>query len=201
MERRRRIQVACIIALVLAFHLAAIWSLLATSRVIARRTGPGVFEIVLLAPTVSPQQKSPAHEPSHATPRRRASANRAPIEQPALPEEQSNAIHAPIDWADELTRAAKDATADGSAQAPKDFGFPHRPSAPAKAPQFDWDYAATHRVQPIAGGGLLINLNDRCVLVLFPLPFFACGVGTKAANGELLKHMGKPKEAEAGAVP
>jgi hypothetical protein len=201
MEKRRRTQAACITGLVFILHLAAIWLLLANSRVIARRTDSGGFEVVLIAATSLPERKSLEHEPSDALPHRRASANRAPIEHPAPPEEDSNAIHAPIDWASELSRAAKDATGDKPEQGAKDFGFPRRPPATAKAPQFEWDHAATHRVEKLASGGLIVNLNDRCVLVFFPFPFFACGVGIKQANGELLKHMGDSKEAEIGFVP
>jgi hypothetical protein len=36
---------------------------------------------------------------------------------------------------------------------------------------------------------LLINLNDHCVFVLLPLPFFGCGIGSKPANGDLFEHM------------
>jgi hypothetical protein len=201
MERRRRTHAACITGLVLVLHLAAIWLLLANSRVIARRTDSGGFEVVLIAPTTPPERKSLGHEPSDAIPHRRAFANRAPIEHAVPPAEDGNAIHAPIDWASELSRAAKDATEDKAEQRAKDFGFPRRSPATAKAPRFEWDHAATHRVEKLASGGLMVNLNDRCVLVFFPFPFFACGVGTKQANGELLKHMGDSKKAQPGFVP
>jgi hypothetical protein len=201
MERGRRSRIACIIGLVLALHLACIWSLLANSRAIARRTDSDGLQIVLIAPSAPPERKAPGLEPAHGTPNRRASANRAPQQQPMPPAAEGNAIHAPIDWAEELSRAASDATAEKSAQVLKDFGFPHRPSPPPKATQFDWDYAATHRVQAVEGGGLLVNLNDRCVLVFLPVPLFACGVGTKEANGELLRHMGDPPAAERNSTP
>jgi hypothetical protein len=95
-----------------------------------------------------------------------------------------------VDWNAELERAGKDNSLREPGLARRDFGFPHR-SAPAaaKPPDFGWDYAATHRVESLPGGGLLINLNDRCVLLLAPLPFAVCGIGTKPANGELFEHM------------
>jgi hypothetical protein len=194
MERRCRIHVAGIIALVIGLHLAALWFLLATSRVVMRRADSGSFEIVIIAP-VSP-------EPPHASQRRRAPAARAQNQQPAPPpsERQDEAIHAPIDWADELSRAAKDATRS-SAQAAKDFGFPHLPSGSAGASQFDWDYAATHRVERTPEGGLVVHLNDRCVLVFTPIPFPFCSIGTKKPNADLFNNMSKPSDAEPASVP
>ncbi len=75
------------------------------------------------------------------------------------------------------------------------------PAAPEKPPQFEWDYAATHRVEQVEGGGLLVHLNDQCVLVLFPLPFMGCGIGTKPANGDLFKNMNAPPRAQPGTAP
>jgi hypothetical protein len=204
-EGPRRIRIACIVALVFALHLTALWGLLTNSRFILKPMDSQGFEIVLIPRSLDLQQQAAAsetkrHESTQARLRRQPPSGGAP-NQPAPAEEESNAIHGPIDWANELGQTAKDATADKSAQTPKDFGFPHRPSAPAKAPQFEWDYAATHRVESIDGGGLLLHLDDRCVLVLFPLPLIGCGIGTKPANGELLKHMGDLKEGEPASVP
>jgi hypothetical protein len=204
MERRRRIHVAGIIALVVGLHLAALWFLLATSRLVRRRADSGSFEIVLIAPAAS--------EPPHTSQRRRAPAARAqnqqpapstapaPASAPAPAEQENNAIHAPIDWADELSRAAKDA-ARSATQAPKDFGFPHLPSGSANAPQFDWDYAATHRVERTPDGGLVLHLNDRCVLVFTPIPFPFCAIGTKKPDADLFKNMNKPADAQPASVP
>jgi hypothetical protein len=195
---RHRFRVACIVALVLGVHVAALWYLLATSRLIVRQSDTNGLEIVPIVrarnlPDLSaaPEQKLTGRRAGPAAPSHQP-AGSSFIQPPVQAEAQSNAIHPPVDWADELNQAAKNATADKSAQAPRDFGFPQLPSAPAKAPQFDWDYAATHRVEQIPEGGILINLNDRCVLILFPFPFMACRIGDMPANGELFKHMGDP---------
>jgi hypothetical protein len=207
MEKRRRIEVACIIALVLGFHLIVLWFLVATSPVLSRQTDSRGFEIVLIArPPPSPQRppsipaKQSVHQAQPAPAQRPASASRVPGP-PAPPEEQNNAIHAPIDWAAELKSAASNATAHDPAQTPKDFGFPHLPAAPAKAPQFAWDYAATHRVESIPEGGLLVHLDDNCVLVFFPFPFVGCGIGKKPANGELFKNMSPSATEGASTTP
>jgi hypothetical protein len=207
-ERRGRVQVACIVALIVALHLTIIWLLLATSRVLVSRSETQGLQIVFLArPPASPEQIGSAqqtpseHERHRVPPRREASESTLPARHTAPPEQESNAIQAPIDWAAELSQAAKGATADNAAQSPRDFGFPHLPVAIPKTPQFEWDYAATHRVERIPGGGLLVHLDDRCVLVFSPLPFIGCGIGTKAANGDLLKHMGGPAQADRGSTP
>jgi hypothetical protein len=196
MQKRHRIRVAGIIALVAGLHLIVLWLLLAASGIMTKRTDSGGLQIVLIVrPPVSPQEHAPSHEKSsgrvgqHATAQSSAAASREPNPP------------APIDWMAELESAAGNATADKSAQMPKDFGFPHLPSAPAKASQFGWDYAATHRVEAIPEGGLLVHLDDRCVLVLFPLPFIGCGIGEKEPNGDLFKSMGDSSDAQLGSAP
>jgi hypothetical protein len=207
-EKRGRVQVSSIIALIVALHLTVLWFLLATSRVMVRRSESQGLEIVFLArppasveQISSAQQKPSEHERHRMPPRREASESPLPTQRTARPEQESTAIQAPIDWAAELSQAVKAASADSAAQSPRDFGFPHLPRAKPKTPQFEWDYAATHRVEQIAGGGLLVNLSDRCVLVFFPLPLVGCGIGTKTANGDLLKHMSDPAEAGRGSAP
>lgn len=36
---------------------------------------------------------------------------------------------------------------------------------------------------------MLIHINDRCVLILFPLPFGACGIGKIPVRGDLFDHL------------
>jgi hypothetical protein len=194
MERRRRIQVTCTIALVLGLHLTVVWLILATSRVFSRRTESQSLEIVFIArPPTSSESNLSGPVLENATPRRPAAANPLPMPSAAPQADENNAIHPPTDWASELSRAARDAASDKLTQKPRDFGFPHPSSAPAaRASQFGWDYAATHRVESISGGGLLLHLNENCVLVLIPLPFVGCGIGEKTANGDLFEHMHDP---------
>jgi hypothetical protein len=70
------------------------------------------------------------------------------------------------------------------------------PDSKQKA-DFGWDYSRTHRVEAIEGGGILIHINERCVLVLFPLPFGGCGIGKIPARGDLLDHMHDEPQAAA----
>jgi hypothetical protein len=111
----------------------------------------------------------------------------------APPSEVGAAVQPHIDWAAELDRARRNSAAAGQSVHPREFGFPHASTAPvSKDPEFGWSYAATHRVEPLPGGGLLVNLNDNCVLVFAPLPLFVCAPGKKPANGDLFKHMRDP---------
>jgi hypothetical protein len=193
MELHRRKQVYCTIAVVLGLHLIVVWLLLATLRVVSRKSESQGLEIVFVArPPVLPENNFTRRALDNAAPRRRDAANPLPMPNAVPQEDENNAIHPPTDWANELSRAARDAASDELAQKPRDFGFPHPSSAPTKAPQFGWDYVATHRVETIPEGGLLLHLNENCVLVLFPLPFVGCGIGRKQANGELFEHLHDP---------
>ena len=58
-------------------------------------------------------------------------------------------------------------------------------------PEFHWDYARTHRIEPLKGGiGVAVNLNDHCALILFGLiPMAGCTVGKIPVRGDLFDHM------------
>lgn len=194
--------------MVIALHAIVGWLLVLTTRL---RTAPlqaRGFAIVFIAPSrvdspVATRPPAPQRNPQRAARRGRSpGGNGAPT---SLPEtgprtepgssprnatNQPGPSLPPIDWEEELARAAKHAGTEHTGPEPKDFGFPHAGAAPsAKTEQFGWDYAPTHRVESIPGGGLLVNLNDNCVLVFVPFPFVLCQPGKKPANGELFKHL------------
>jgi hypothetical protein len=152
------------------------------------------LEFVFIVPTVQPAASVPRYPLGRATgrvsQRRNAANTAAPL--PDLPDasDENNAIHPPTDWAAELSRAAREAAS--AKPNTRDFGFPHPAATPGKPAQFGWNYAATHRVESLPQGGLLVHVNDNCVLVLFPLPFVGCGIGKTKANGNLFEHMRDP---------
>ena len=193
MEKRRWARLSCTIAGVLGFHVALIWLFLATSREYSVRAQSQGLEFVRVSPPAVPQKATlKVRAPDEVIPQRRP----APSSEIAPPPiEGNNAIQPKPDWANELTRAATDMAAKELERKPKDFGFPHSSPAPReKPPQFGWDYAATHRVESIPEGGIVIHLNDNCVLLLFPLPLAGCGIGRRKANGDLFQHMHDPLE-------
>jgi hypothetical protein len=197
---RRRALLLGILALVIALHATIGWLFFATTRQLSiLRDVSQTLQIVFIKPPVA-QRKSGASEPlqthrsgaAHAATDMRSLA--APSPPPAAPDD--HVTRARIDWADELSRAAAGAVPAAPIQTPKDFGFPHAPTPqPPTTEHFGWDHTHTHRVESIAGGGLLINLNDNCVLVLNPLPFASCAPGKRKANGDLFKHMHDPSAA------
>jgi hypothetical protein len=88
------------------------------------------------------------------------------------------------------TVGCENAVAKELAKKKHDNDFAHIfPAQPRKPPQFAWNYAATHRVETLPQGGILIHINDNCALLIFPLPFVGCGIGKLPANGNLFEHL------------
>jgi hypothetical protein len=201
--RRPRARIFFAIALVLGLHLTILWMLLATSRRITRRMEPQSLEMVFIARPPAPPENNMAGRVLNNTDQWRRTAPKPSLMPPTVPQvDESNAIHPPIDWGSELERSARNSTSEGSSQKKRDFGFPHTPPAGSdKGPEFGWDYTATHRIESLPEGGLLLHLNDNCVLVLFPLPFGGCSIGTRKPNGDLFKNMNDPPPASPSIVP
>ena len=84
--------------------------------------------------------------------------------------------------------------------APHDFSGVKPGSTDDAKPQFGWDHAATHRIERLPDGPLMVNINDRCAIVIFIIPFVGCTIGKIPVNGRLFDHMkdapvlGQPKE-------
>jgi len=194
-DNQRRARQLSIIAAVAALHIAAVWVLLSATQPIVMRLLPQSLQLVFIAPTIrapeSPSRKRPPRPPRSLQPNPGPST---PVEPHPTPQgDVAKPNHPPIDWAGELDRAVRDAAAAEASRKPLDFGFPQAFTAPSsKSPEFGWSYAPTHRVESMPGGGLLINLNDNCVIVISPLPFVVCALGKKTANGDLFKHMHDP---------
>ncbi|MDP9084925.1 MAG: hypothetical protein M3N50_14365 [Pseudomonadota bacterium] len=186
-----------VFALVAALHIAVGWLLLeATGRVTIRVASSGL-QLTYITPDVP---KNVPTAPAPARPSRapvRGSPVTSPLKQPRLlaqpdaappPAEENNAIHPPIDWANELTQAARDAAAGASAPQSRVFGAHAATTAPVKPPQFGWSHTRTHRMET-GPGGTTIHLGDHCVITFTPLPSSVCTPGKKGANGDLFKHM------------
>jgi hypothetical protein len=194
---QRRAQQLSIIAVVAALHIAACWLLLATTHPLTVPTISQRLQLVFILPPIVPPESN-ARPPTSTRRYQRSSphgtAAPPPAAQPntAPSSDEPGAIHPPIDWAAELDRAARNSVPAEPSREPRNFGFPHASTPPPKSPEFAWSHARTHRVESIPGGGLLINVNDRCVVVLFPFPFFGCALGKKPPNGDLFEHMRVP---------
>jgi hypothetical protein len=122
------------------------------------------------------------------------------IAPPAQPPTADNPP-APIDWSREAELAIKQQAELARSTPPRaldkhgagaDFNGGLGPDRDRK-PEFGWDRSHTHRVESLEGGGLLIHINDRCVVVLIPFPFPFCGIGKIPVRGDLLDHIHEPQ--------
>jgi hypothetical protein len=194
---QRRAQQLSIIAVVAALHVAACWLLLATTHPLTIPAISQRLQLVFILPPIIPPESN-ARPPTSTRRTRRSSPQSTATRPGAQPNtapssDEPGAIHPPIDWAGELDRAARDSVPAELSREPRNFSFPHYSTAPpSKSPEFAWSHARTHRVESIPGGGLLINVNDRCVVVFIPFPFFGCALGKKPPNGDLFEHMHDP---------
>ncbi|MEA3106495.1 MAG: hypothetical protein QOI88_1100 [Gammaproteobacteria bacterium] len=199
-KRARRLAVFAIVA---ALHAGVCWLLLEATRPFKIGTAVSSLELIYLTLGVP---ENPAKGPAQAhrsQPVMRPSVDAPPLNQPrprtqpsaAAPGEEDNAIHPPIDWANELNRTARESASGESAPKPREFGAPHvAPTPPAKRPVFGWSHSRTHRVET-GPGSLAIHLGDHCVIAFTPLPVTVCTAGKTEANGDLFKHMRDPPQA------
>ncbi len=189
---------------VLAFHVL-LFFLIATLRSPSRpvREAEAPTTVTFL-PEPEPEstpapQPEPPREPPVTTRTARPAAPRAPARANPPPEPESSSITPTPspDWRAEAQIAANDELEaearerqQPSPLAPHDFSGVKPGSTDDSKPQFGWNHARTHRVEELSGGGLLININDRCaVVVMLIFPFPACKIGKMPARGDLFEHM------------
>lgn len=148
-----------------------------------------------------PDQEAPRASEPAAAPRTHPERTTA-----AAPKQPASAAAGPgppqppsIDWNRELQVAAVDQLARNERRHQQEsvFTTPRAPpslaAAAPRGPQFQWDYAATHRIEHTPGGTLYININDRCLFV-FPM-LFLCKIGELTPHTHLLDLMREPPPA------
>lgn len=210
--------------------MAAVWDMRAGRRAAAAAIAvalQGIFYWVILHETIQPaaapkstplevsifaaaSRPRPAPLPRkrrHPTPgppppiQKELSPVAAPIERPiTVPPLPKPAPRAPIDWRQAVQGEVR---AEQSRSRPRklDFGFPQEPATVAPAPAFGWDYARTHRLEELPGGGTIINLTDHCAIVFYVLPIPVCKIGKIPANGHLFDHMRDSTNDQPGGLP
>ncbi len=190
----RRVTVAAVaVALQGAFYF------LILHETVERAVPPGAppLQVILLQTTVRqrPLRLPRQHErpaSSRPSPRRNAVSK-------AGPQTVEPAPHAPIDWQRGIRAEVRE---EQSPPRKLDFGFPQAPQAPKALPEFGWDNARIHRVEPLSGGGTLIHLGDHCVLVIYALmPFPGCEIGRIPANGHLFDGLEGPWNDRTNGLP
>jgi hypothetical protein len=192
MAMRRQARLLLTLSTVLGVHFIVVW-LLVSSAQLSIKTKSGSLQLVWIArPALSdttPERGTRTEKATNISPRHRGDRTPKPPSIAPESDEEDNAIHSGPDWTEELQLAAKHALATELAQKRHELDFAHAfPAQPKKSYQFAWDYAATHRIEAIPEGGMLVHLNDYCVLIIFPLPFIGCGIGKLPANGDLFEH-------------
>jgi hypothetical protein len=192
MAMRRQTRLLLTLSMVLGVHLIVVWLLVSSAQLSLKRKSESLQLVWITRPALS--ETAPEGETTTQKARKTLQHNRidrtAAVSSIAPPStDQDHAIHPAPDWTEELQIAAKDAIAKELAQKRHELDFAHAfPTQPRKPPQFAWNYAATHRIEAIPEGGMLVHLNDNCVLIIFPLPFIGCGIGKRPANGDLFEH-------------
>jgi hypothetical protein len=190
---RRQALLLITLSMVMGVHLVIIWLLLASQQLVIKKRFGGL-QLVWI-PRRAPLEAAAERDPTAPAPKTKLTRDhtaRSPAPSSVVPRsnEEDNAIHPTPDWTEELQQAAKNAVANQLAQKRHELDFAHAfPVRPTPPPQIAWDYAATHRVEAIPGGGMLVHLSDNCVLILFPFPFVGCGIGKRPVNGGLFEHL------------
>jgi len=170
------------------------------TRFVATAAEPPPLLVMLLSP-LEPQRAArlESQQPAPVTHRRTP-------DQPVRPEEPASSLsvapRASVDWLAEAADAAA-RQAEISAQRKRQMRALEPDTrmfapAPAMRPGVAWDYAATHRVEPVGGLTTVIHLNDNCAIVMFiVIPFIGgCALGKIPARGDLFEHMHDKNDAE-----
>jgi hypothetical protein len=191
MAMRRQTRLKLSLSVVLGVHVIVIWLLMSSPQLSIKRKFGSLELVWITRPLLSdtaPERETRTDKAANTSSRHRVDHASNPPSVTPRSREEDNAIHPAPDWTEELQLVAKDSVAKELAQKRHELDFAHVfPAQPKKSQQFAWDYAATHRIEPIPGGGMLVHLNDNCVLIIFPLPFIGCAIGKHPANGDLFE--------------
>jgi hypothetical protein len=202
-----------IFIIVVAIHLVLLLMFLASRRTPGETIeSPPITVFIVYQPQGPTEQSPPPPNPNsrqsraapvrHVAPRGAQSAAPKPL--PSTPEGSPSPedISPPttIDWNQEADVVAKhviEAEIDAERKASA-LTRCHKPLPGrwVRGPEFGWSHAQTHRVEQLPEGkGVLVNLNDRCSILLtgiFALPL--CSLAKPAPRGDLFKNMHGPIE-------
>lgn len=190
-------------AIAVALQGVLYWLMLSDAGAPTAPLGSVPLEATILQATRRMPQEPPHGKSRQRAPQRQiAASRRAPTPARLVGPQQVTqpAPHAPVDWQQAMQREVRSAESRSRGKRLR-FGFPQLPVAPPPAPAFGWDYAATHRLEPLRTGGMVIHLTDRCVLVVYGFLLFpGCALGRIPANGHLFDDMRAPR-GDSGRLP
>lgn len=179
---------AALFALALLIHVG-LFALLVSDRH-ARVEAPERQTVLVFLP--GPQTKSAPVEIEPPAPPRLPELSPPSITAPQLiaPPQQDNAGLPPaIDW-----RRDAEAIAREHAQAAEAGREPSKDDPKKPKPEFGWSHSATHRIEPMEGGGFVVWINDKCGVAVAGLAMPFCMFGKKPARGDLFEHMDDPPQ-------
>ena len=195
--KRRRMRVATFV-IVLIVH-AGLLLVFATLRQSATRPIETEASPVVFFLPSAPQSALAARNEDWTQPKRRRRATQpsaAAFPRPPAPESTAITPAPALDWRGELQIAANSELEREELRrqqpallAPHDFSGVKPGSTDNSKHEFGWNHAATHRIEAMPGGGLLININDRCVIAWMIFPFPACRIGKIPVRGDLFDHL------------
>jgi hypothetical protein len=195
-----------ILAAVVLLHVA-FWLLLVIKRSEVRdERAVTVFVVPSAITPVAPEEpgtRPPSRGERVERPGRRSAPSRSHPPQPEpLPSSVEPPLRAP-DWAQEAGVVAKERSreqgeADRRARALSSL-YRHLPAPPVQGPAFGWDHSSIHRVEPMAGGGTVIHINDQCPFAIFSsYPeirlYAACALARIGSRGDLFEHLHDPPQ-------
>jgi hypothetical protein len=173
-------------ALALLIHVG-LFALLASERR-ARVESPELQTVLVFLP--GPRAKSRPVEIAPPAPPRLPELSPPSTTAPQLiaqPRRENAAEPPAIDW-----RRDAEAIAREHAQAAEAAREPSRDGPAKPKPEFGWSHSATHRIEPIEGGGFVVWINDKCGVAVAGLAMPFCMFGKKPARGDLFEHMDDP---------
>jgi hypothetical protein len=104
------------------------------------------------------------------------------------PRQRDNAGEPPaIDWRRDAAAIAREHAEAAEAAREPSKDDPAKPQA-----EFGWSHSATHRIEPMEGGGFVVWINDKCGVAVAGLAMPFCMFGKKPARGDLFEHMDDP---------
>jgi hypothetical protein len=187
-----------LLATVVAVHAGALLVLLAETRTRAVRGEPEASALIVML--LEPRERETRVAPRPLEARSLASrvgpaaAAEAAVAAPAA----APAPGAAIDWTGEAALSAvRQIEADEQhSRQRRALAVEASPvfAARPQRPGFHWSYAATHRVEAVAGLATVIHLNDQCAIALFLIIPFAggCALEKPPPRGDLFEHMKDP---------
>ena len=199
--RTQPARLVILMAVVLAHvGLVVLWPGARTTRAALSTTGHSSTLVFLTRSDSAPPDEA-VHLREKEVVRPTEPAANPPDKAADVTEAASKSITQPTDWAraaqvaiDEQLKSDERARRKDEVFSRRDRGGAGQSDQSVPKPQFGWARWHTERVQTLEQGGILIHLNERCVLVISVLAMPMCGLGKIQARGDLFDHMNDPPE-------